>query len=129
MGKDELQIRQLVATWLSATQAGDTQTVMSLMTEDAVFLLPGQVMNKADFERASQQFKSVGDPLVTFLSDIIEINVLGEWAFMRSYLEVSITPPKAANPIKRAGHTLTIFQKLNGNWLLARDANLMVAVE
>ncbi|QYJ77499.1 hypothetical protein [Shewanella acanthi] len=68
---------------------GHTQTLMSLislMTEDAVFLLLGQVKNKVDFEKASQQSKGVGDPLLTLLSDIIEINVLGEWVFMRSHL-------------------------------------------
>ena len=39
---DEQAIRKLIATWLSASAAGDTQTVLSLMADDVVFLVPGQ---------------------------------------------------------------------------------------
>jgi len=28
----------------------------------------------------------------------------------------------------RAGHTLTILKKQNGNWVLARDANMLAPV-
>ena len=30
--------------------------------------------------------------------------------------------------IVRAGHTLTIFTKQNGKWLLTRDANMLTTV-
>src|SRR2546428_14081492 len=42
MQDDEQAIRQLVATWLSASKAGDTEKVLSLMADDVVFLIPGQ---------------------------------------------------------------------------------------
>jgi uncharacterized protein (TIGR02246 family) len=42
MQSDEQEIRQLVATWMAATKAGDIDTVLPLMTEDVVFLLPGR---------------------------------------------------------------------------------------
>jgi len=38
---DEQAIRELVATWLRASGAGDTETVLGLMAEDVVFLVPG----------------------------------------------------------------------------------------
>ena len=41
MRDDEAEIRELVATWMAATKAGDAQAVLDLMTEDAVFLVPG----------------------------------------------------------------------------------------
>jgi uncharacterized protein (TIGR02246 family) len=41
MASDEQQIRELIATWMSATRAGDLATVLSLMTDDVVFLVPG----------------------------------------------------------------------------------------
>ena len=41
MSPDEQQIRDLVATWMSATSAGDIDTVLSLMTDDVVFLVAG----------------------------------------------------------------------------------------
>ena len=42
MQNDEAEIRQLVATWMSATRAGNVQTVLSLMAEDVVFLMAGR---------------------------------------------------------------------------------------
>jgi uncharacterized protein (TIGR02246 family) len=38
MSNDEQEIRQLIATWMAATKAGDVETVLSLMADDAVFL-------------------------------------------------------------------------------------------
>src|SRR4051812_14593489 len=42
MTDDERAIHDLVATWMSASQAGDTATVQSLMTEDVIFMVPGR---------------------------------------------------------------------------------------
>ncbi len=42
-----------MSTWMAASRVGDVQKVLSLMTDDAVFLMPGQsVMRKADFAAA-----------------------------------------------------------------------------
>lgn len=55
MQSDEQQIRQLVSTWMAATKAGDVDKVLSLMTDDAVFLLPGDtMMRKSDFAAAAR---------------------------------------------------------------------------
>lgn len=55
MHDDEAQIRQLVATWMAATKAGDIETVLSLMSDDIVFLGPGRpVMRKSDFAAAAR---------------------------------------------------------------------------
>jgi uncharacterized protein (TIGR02246 family) len=42
MERDEQEIRQLVATWMAATKAGDIDTVLRLMADDVVFLVAGQ---------------------------------------------------------------------------------------
>lgn len=34
MKSDEQEIRDLIATWMKATKAGDTDTVLGLMAED-----------------------------------------------------------------------------------------------
>ncbi len=39
---DEGQIRQVVATWHAASRSGDVDTVLGLMTDDVVFLVPGR---------------------------------------------------------------------------------------
>jgi uncharacterized protein (TIGR02246 family) len=58
-------------------------------------------------------------------SDIKEIEVLGDWAWVRNHITVTMTPPGGV-PVKRSGYTLTILKKQpDGRWLLARDANLL----
>ncbi len=123
MSPDEQAIRDLVTRWIDATKAGDTKTVLSLMTDDVVFMVPGhEPFGKEAFEVASSGNTTSS---IEGTSEILELQVLGEWAYMRSRLHVKVTPP-AGGAIERAGNTLTIFKKQpDGRWLLARDANLL----
>jgi hypothetical protein len=43
-------------------------------------------------------------------------------------LSVLMTPPGGAPSMARAGHTLSILNKQNGKWVLARDANMLSSV-
>ena len=129
MHSDEQEIRQLVSTWMTASKAGDVDKVLSLMTEDVVFLVTGQPpMRKAEFAAAAQAQSGKDGPQFDGSSEIQEIKILGDWAFMWQELTVVVTPLGGAPPITRAGHTLTIFKQENGKWLLARDANLLAPV-
>ncbi len=129
MSTDEQEIRGLVATWLSATKAGDTEKVLALMSDDVVFLVPGRpVMRKADFAAAARAQSGGDAPQFDGHSEIQEIKVLGDWAFMWTKLTVVVTPPGGAESMTRAGHTLTILTKHDGRWVLARDANLLAPV-
>ncbi|MEA2992241.1 MAG: hypothetical protein QOD40_1161 [Alphaproteobacteria bacterium] len=125
MSPDERAIRDLVDTWMAASRAGDTQSVLSLMTDDVVFMVPGrEPFGKAAFAAMSQGMQGMR---MEGTSDIREIEVLGDWAYLRNYITVTLTPPDGA-AVRRAGYTLTIFRKQpDGRWLLARDANLVMA--
>jgi uncharacterized protein (TIGR02246 family) len=115
---------------MNASKAGDIQTVLSLMTDDAVFLVAGRpVMRKADFEAASRAQTGANAPQFEGTSEIQEIKVLGDWAYLWTKLTVVVTPTDGSKPMKRAGHTLSILQKQNGKWALARDANMLVPVQ
>lgn len=128
MDSDEQQIRALVRTWLEASQQGDAETVLGLMSDDVVFLLPGRApMHKPEFA-ALARAQAAGDaPRMEGESEIQELQVLGDWAFVRTRLRVVATPA-GGPPVERAGHTLTLLRKENGRWLLARDANLLAPV-
>jgi uncharacterized protein (TIGR02246 family) len=129
MQSDEEEIRRMVSTWLAASKAGDAETVLSLMADDVVFLVPGQpVMRKADFAAAARAQSDQEAPQFDGRSEIQEIRVLGEWAFMWTKLTVVVTPPGGAHSMTRAGHTLSILKKQGGKWVLARDANMLVPV-
>jgi uncharacterized protein (TIGR02246 family) len=129
MQNDEQEIRQLVSTWMTASKAGDVEKVLSLMADDVVFLVAGQPpMRKADFAAAARAQAGADAPQFDGSSEIQEIEILGDWAFMWQKLTVVVTPPNGTPPITRAGHTLTIFRKQNGRWVLARDANMLAPV-
>jgi uncharacterized protein (TIGR02246 family) len=130
MQSDEREIRQLVATWMAATKAGDIETVLTLMAEDVVFLLPGRppMIGKSAFAAAAGAQSDQERPQFDGTSDIQEIKVVGEWAFMWAKLSVVMTPPGGAPSMVIAGHTLSILKKQNGKWVLARDANMLSPV-
>jgi uncharacterized protein (TIGR02246 family) len=124
MTEDERAIRKLVETWMAASKAGDLATVLSLMADDVVFMVPGrEPFGKAAFAAASQGMKDIR---IEGRSDIQEIEILDGWAWMRNRLEMTTTPAGGGAPVRRAGYTLTILRKrADGRWLIARDANLL----
>ncbi|PTR10707.1 uncharacterized protein (TIGR02246 family) [Nitrosospira sp. Nsp5] len=129
MQNDEQEIRQLVSTWMTASKAGDIETVLSLMADDVVFLVPGQpVMHKADFAVAARAQSGQEAPQFEGRSEIQEIRILGDWAFMWTKLTVVVTPPGGAQSMTRAGHTLSILKKQSGKWVLSHDANMLAPV-
>lgn len=128
MDEDESRIRQLVATWLAASKAGDVATVLGLVSDDVVFLQPGRApMRRDEFAAVSRAQAGPGGPAIDGRSDIQEVRVFGDWAFLWSKLSVTVTPVGQA-PIERAGHTLTVLHKQAGQWVIARDANLLAPV-
>ena len=128
MNTDEQQIRGLVATWMEASKSGDVETVLTLMSDDVVFLRGGHApMDKQEFARTARA-QADGGPQFDGASDIREIRIMGEWAFAWSQLSVKATMPDGAQK-QLAGPTLTIFRKLDGKWVLARDANMLAPVQ
>ena len=83
MQNDEQEIRQLVATWMSATKSGDVKAVLELMADDVVFLVAGQpaMIGKSAFAAAAKAQASHGSVQFDGTSEIQEIKVFGEWAF------------------------------------------------
>ena len=54
MSKDEIQIRDLVQRWHSATMTDNTAAVLALMTDDVIFLTSGrEPMSKSEFAALS----------------------------------------------------------------------------
>jgi uncharacterized protein (TIGR02246 family) len=123
MTDDERAIRDLVATWMKASETGDVDTVLSLMADDVIFMVPGrEPFGKDAFRAASETMKGVR---LAGTSDIRELKVLGDWAYIRDYIEITVTPPDGT-AMRRRGYTLSILRKQSdGKWVLWRDANLI----
>jgi len=122
MNDDERKIRELLDTWWQATRGGDVDTVLRLMADDVVFLTAGQPpFGKSEFEAAARD-RSI---TVDGKSDIQELEIADGWAWMRTQIDVTMTPADG-EPQHRSGSTLSILRKEpDGNWRMARDANLL----
>src|SRR5262249_58073467 len=92
MSDDERAIREVIATWLRAGAAGENETVLKLMADDVVFLVPGHApFGKQAFVAAQQglkQFRMEAD------SQVREVRVCGDWAYSWTHLTVVMTPPR-----------------------------------
>jgi SnoaL-like domain len=70
--QDNEKIREVVTTWMRATAEGDLETVLSLIAEDAVFLLPdqppmqGREAFAAALRSAPGQVRIEGKPTMSF---------------------------------------------------------------
>jgi uncharacterized protein (TIGR02246 family) len=124
MDKDEQDIRHIINTWIKATASGDTAKVLSLMSDDVVFLVAGHppMRGKAAFAEASTGMENMK---IEGQSEIQEIRIMGDFAYAWTNLSVSVTQ-KSGDKMKRSGNTLSIFQKQSdGTWVLTRDANML----
>ncbi|RYD42764.1 MAG: nuclear transport factor 2 family protein, partial [Verrucomicrobiaceae bacterium] len=92
----------------------------------ALFLTPGnEPMDRTEFRRIASGQSAEGMPELTAESEVREVMITGDHAFMWTRLRVTVTP-REGEMVARSGHTMTILRKENGKWKLARDANLLV---
>jgi uncharacterized protein (TIGR02246 family) len=124
MSNDELAIRNLIDAWCRATEAGDVDALGPLMADDMVFLTPGrEPFGKREFLEGSRQ--SAPKPKVSVQADVREVRLVGDLGYCWLKLAVTVTPPDGA-PMQLAGHTIGIYRREGGRWVLARDANLVM---
>jgi uncharacterized protein (TIGR02246 family) len=115
-------------TWIDAVNAGDLARLLTLMTDDAVFLGPGQAPRgregfPAAFSGAHQQYRT------RCISELEDVVIVGEVAYTLSRDSLSVTPRANGEAKELAGHRITICRKQpDGRWRLARDANTLSPV-
>ena len=121
---EEQAIRQLVDSWLKASESGDLETILNLMADDVIFMVPGkEPFGKEEFAQNYKQMKGIK---LKTESDIKEIRVVEDWAWMRNFLRITFTPD-GGHPTTHSGYVLTILRKSSdGKWVVARDANLLM---
>src|SRR5690349_23272084 len=123
MSPDERAIRDVIATWLSAGAAGDNETVLSLMSDDVVFLVAGRSFGKEEFSAGQN---ALATHRIEGSSDVREVVVSGDLAYARTELTVTMTPLAGGASVRRTGPTLSIFRRdARGRWVLTRDAYLL----
>jgi uncharacterized protein (TIGR02246 family) len=126
MSNDEKMIREVIATWLRASREGDTTTIAKLMTDDVVFLTPGNepMIGRDAFLDRQRQLKDVR---IDAHSDVREVWTEGDWGYAWSDLTVTMTKSDGTST-RRKGSTLSIFRRsAAGEWQIARDANMLAS--
>jgi uncharacterized protein (TIGR02246 family) len=94
MTVDEIQIRELVEAWMAASKAGDLPAVLALMTDDVIFMTPGQPpVGKKEFAANAARMRDVK---MDGRADVQEIEVIGNRAFLRNHFQVTLTLPGQA---------------------------------
>jgi uncharacterized protein (TIGR02246 family) len=129
MDADERAIRDVQAAWFDASLKGDRARLASLMADDVVFLVPG----RPPFGRAEFMAGQPTGPQTHQIQGggtFEEVIVVGDVAYCRGKLAVTVSS-QDGNVVKRmAGYTLSVFRKLaDGRWVLARDANLLAPAD
>jgi uncharacterized protein (TIGR02246 family) len=121
---EEQAIRRLVDTWLAAGKKHDLTTMLNLLDDDVLFLVPGkEPFGKEAFAASNSEMKDVQ---MDAAIDIKEIKIIGDWAWMRSFLKLAFTSVEG-NTTKLSGHILTILRKTaDGKWVITRDANFVM---
>lgn len=125
MSDDEKAVRKLVDDWMAATKAGDKQTVLEMVADDVLFITPfGPPFGKKEF--AGAQGDNSDMPKIDGESKILEMEVMGERAWTRNQIDITITPPGGGETKKMSGQTLTLLKKgADGKWRIFRDANFV----
>lgn len=128
MSPDELQIHEAHASWIVAVNGGDLDRLLSLTTEDVVFINPGQEpFGHEEFSIAVSEAHQRLRLLCT--SELEEVVVSGEVAYTRSRDSLSLTDRAGGETTCLAGYRMTVYRKQDGRWLLARDAHTLAPSE
>jgi len=130
MNADEQAIRTAVETWMQASADGDLPRVLALMDDDVVFIGPGRpaMRGRAAFTEASKAME--GKVRVEGASDIQEVHVSGDWAYVWTQLRIAMHPVDGRAPIHRSGPGLSVWRKkADGVWVIFRDANMVTTEE
>jgi len=128
MESDERAIRELHATWIEAVNAGDLDRLLSVMSEDALFVSPGlEPAGRDEFPtgfRAGHQQSHI-----RCTSELDEVVVAGDIAHTLARDTLSVTPRGGGETVELAGRRLTIYRRQpDGRWLLARDIHTLAPV-
>ena len=125
---DAAAIRRLMADWIAASTAGDVDRLRTMMTEDVVFLTPGRSPFGRD-EFLAIAMAQVGVVTIDGTADVIELQVLGDFAYARVSLKLELLIQKDQITRHLSGQTLSIYARgTDGCWRLSRDANLVAPV-
>ena len=118
---EEEKVRSVIDSWAVASNAGDLEAQLVLMTEDVTFLSVGHPpMSRTEFivrfAAMAEKFRVVCRP------EVREIKIVDDMAIVWSRLSVEIVPRVDGASIQKAGDTLTVLRRgSDGRWRIVES--------
>jgi len=114
---DIAAINELYNQATLACGTGDVELYLSIFTEDAVAMAPGSpaVIGKAELRPLMEALFGKFDLELPYTVD--EVGVPGDWAFVRSSFQYSMTPKEGGETTTSPGKELDILKRqADGSW-------------
>ena len=110
-------IEQLIEDEFAAGNAGDVEAMLGLRTDDAVEIFPGSppLVGQDAIRAAWNQDEGVLEQFID--RSIDEINVVGDWAFIRFSFTHVVSPESGGDAVATSSQGLWIIrQQSDGSW-------------
>ena len=116
--KDRTSIAELLRKHDATLESGDTQGLFALMTDDYVEMGAGAPpLEGKDVARKSLDDFFANNRMTTFKTDIRDIKVSGDWAYVRADNEQRITQKSDGTAREIHGkQMLLLHREKDGNW-------------
>ena len=126
--RDEKAIRTLLNQWHRAMGAGDLAALLSMISEDAVFLAAERTPMRGRAAFAQELAALTQANAIQSSAEVEEVLVSGDLACCWAMQTVTMAPLNGGTPTVRRGPVLSIFRKeFGGHWVLVRDANMLAS--
>jgi uncharacterized protein (TIGR02246 family) len=127
--RDEKAIRTLLNRWHRAMGAGDLAALLSMISEDAVFLAAERAPLRGRAAFAHELAALTESCRIQSSAEIEEVLVSGDLACCWATQTVTtVALDGSGEPSVRRGPVLSIFRKeFGGHWVLVRDANMLAS--
>ena len=116
-------IKEIEAKWDAATNAGDPDVLLGLLTDDVILMNPNEPIKEgkeavrigilADFEEIDyENLKSI----------VAEVRLAGDWAYARGTWSGTVTSKAGGESFQDTGKWIDIFERQpGGSWKVSRD--------
>jgi uncharacterized protein (TIGR02246 family) len=122
VARDEEAIRRVLAAFTEAVSRGDTEAVLDMITDDAVFWTANYPAIRGK-EQLRAAYAGLAAYRVQQEFEIEELQVCGEWAFVRGYENFTLEPKDGQGQrleIKKRRAISILRRQPDGAWKTAR---------
>lgn len=122
-GADRAAIEALNERWVAAYRAGDYAAIPPLYTEDALIMPRGRPAIHGRVALAERLGGLAAGRRVAIDFEIVELEVIGDHAWLVSRFAVTYTPPDdPAGAVTEHGRSLIVYRRdRDGGWRIHRD--------